>query len=141
ELCEKRDLEVPWEVPAPPGFTSRAQMDIDKEGITSVIWTTGFRPDYGWVHAPAFDDMGFRIQTDGHSDVTGLSFLGVHFQRTAAAALCRRWRTRGGWPRCSAFLITAGTWSGSSARGSSSHSTPRTLPAGPRIRVCGATPS
>ena len=87
ELCEKRDLEVPWEVPAPPGFTSRAELDIDKEGITSVIWTTGFRPDYGWVHAPVFDDMGFPIQTDGHSDLAGLYFMGVHFQRKAQSAV------------------------------------------------------
>ena len=87
ELCEKRDLEVPWEVPAAPGFTSRAELDIDKEGITSVIWTTGFRPDYGWVHAPVFDDMGFPIQTDGHSDLAGLYFMGVHFQRKAQSAV------------------------------------------------------
>jgi len=87
ELCEKRGLEVPWEVPAPPGFTSRAELDIDKEGITSVIWTTGFRPDYGWVHAPVFDEMGFPVQTDGRSDVAGLYFMGVHFQRKAQSAV------------------------------------------------------
>jgi putative flavoprotein involved in K+ transport len=87
ELCEKRGLEVPWEVPAPPGFTSRAELDIDREGITSVIWTTGFRPDYGWVHAPVFDDMGFPVQTDGRSDVARLYFMGVHFQRKAQSAV------------------------------------------------------
>ena len=87
DLCAKRELPVPWEVPAAPGFTSRTELDVDREGITSVIWTTGFRPDYGWVHAPVFDDMGFPIQTDGRSNVPGLYFMGVHFQRKAQSAV------------------------------------------------------
>jgi putative flavoprotein involved in K+ transport len=52
-----------------------------------VIWTTGFRPDYGWVHAPVFDEMGFPIQTDGRSEIPGLYFMGVHFQRKAQSAV------------------------------------------------------
>jgi cation diffusion facilitator CzcD-associated flavoprotein CzcO len=87
ELCEKRGLELAWEVPPPPGFASRTDLDIDREGITSVIWTTGFRPDYGWVHAPVFDDTGFPVQTDGRSDVAGLYFMGIHFQRKAQSAV------------------------------------------------------
>jgi pyridine nucleotide-disulfide oxidoreductase len=87
ELCEKRGLAIPWEVPEPSRFTSRAELDIEKEGITSVIWTTGFRPDYGWVHAPVFDEMGFPVQADGRSDVPGLYFMGVHFQRKAQSGV------------------------------------------------------
>ena len=86
-LCEKRGLDIPWEVPGPAGFTSRTELDIEKEGITSVSWTTGFRPDYGWVHAPVFDEMGFPVQTDGRSNVDGLYFMGVHFQRKAQSAV------------------------------------------------------
>jgi putative flavoprotein involved in K+ transport len=86
-LCEKRGLDVPWEVPPGMAITSRTEVDIDGEGITTVIWTTGFRPDYGWVNLPVFDDMGFPIQTDGRSDVPGLYFMGVHFQRKAQSAV------------------------------------------------------
>jgi putative flavoprotein involved in K+ transport len=86
-LCEKRGLEVPWEVPAPMSITSRKELDIDGEGITTVIWTTGFRPEYGWVNLPVFDEMGFPIQTDGRSEVPGLYFMGVHFQRKAQSAV------------------------------------------------------
>lgn len=86
-LCEKRGLEIPWEVPSAPGFTSRTELDIQAEGIGTVIWTSGFRPDYGWVHAPVFDDMGFPVQTDGRSEVPGLYFMGVHFQRKAKSAV------------------------------------------------------
>jgi len=86
-FCTTRGLSVPWEVPGPPGFGSRTSLDLRKEGITNVIWTSGYRPDYGWVHAPVFDAMGFPIQTDGRSDVPGLYFMGVHFQRKAQSAV------------------------------------------------------
>ena len=87
-LCEKRNLDIPWEVPPPAGFQSRTKLDIDAEAIKSVIWTTGFRPDYGWIKAPSLvDDMGFPIQTDGRSEVPGLYFMGVHFMRKAQSAV------------------------------------------------------
>jgi putative flavoprotein involved in K+ transport len=84
-LCRKRGLEIPWEVPGPPGLAGRTELDVDD--IETVIWTSGYRPDYGWVHAPVFDGMGFPIQVDGRSDVQGLYFMGVHFQRNAQSAV------------------------------------------------------
>lgn len=86
-MCEKRGLDVPWEVPEPANLRSRTELDLKREGVTTVIWTTGFRPDYGWVHAGDFDEMGFPIQTDGRSSVPGLYFMGVHFQRKAQSAV------------------------------------------------------
>ena len=58
-----------------------------REGIGTVVWTTGYRPACGWVHFPVFDDMGFPIQKDGSSSVPGLYFMGVHFQRKAQSAV------------------------------------------------------
>jgi putative flavoprotein involved in K+ transport len=46
-----------------------------------VIWTSGYRPDYGWVKFPVCDDMGFPVQTDGRTKVPGLYFMGVHWMR------------------------------------------------------------
>ena len=86
-VCEKRGLDVPWEVPSAPGFTSRKELDIDAHDVKTVIWTTGFRPDYGWIKAPVFDDMQFPVQTDGHTQVPGLYFMGVHFMRKAQSAV------------------------------------------------------
>ena len=86
-LCEKRGLPVPWTVPQAIAISGRTEVDLDREGITTVIWTAGYRPDYRWVHAPVFDDMGFPVQTDGRSDVAGLYFMGVHFQRKAQSAV------------------------------------------------------
>ena len=85
--CEKRGIDVPWEVPEPAVFKSRTELDLAREGVTTVIWSTGFRPDYHWVHADVFDDMGFPVQTDGRSNVPGLYFMGVHFQRKGQSAV------------------------------------------------------
>jgi len=86
-MCEKRGLDVPWEVPSPLDIAGRTELDIDAERITTVIWTAGFRPDYRWVRLPIFDAMGFPIQEDGRSAVPGLYFMGVHFQRKAQSAV------------------------------------------------------
>jgi putative flavoprotein involved in K+ transport len=86
-FCKDRSLDVPWEVPPPLDIAGRTELDLDAEGITTVIWTAGFRPDYGWVHFPVFDEMGFPIQEDGRSAVPGLYFMGVHFQRKAQSAV------------------------------------------------------
>jgi pyridine nucleotide-disulfide oxidoreductase len=86
-LCERTGEPVPWEVPAPMPTASRTELDVAREGITSVIWTAGYRPDYDWIHIPVFDDMQFPIQTDGVTAVPGLYFMGVHFQRKAQSAV------------------------------------------------------
>jgi putative flavoprotein involved in K+ transport len=86
-LCEKRGLPLPWQLPAPARIESRTELDLAREGIGTVIWTTGFRPDYGWVHLAVFDEMGYPVQVDGRSAVKGLYFMGVHFQRKAQSAV------------------------------------------------------
>jgi putative flavoprotein involved in K+ transport len=86
-LCEKRGLAVPWEMPPPMRVDARTELDIARDEIHTVIWTSGYRPSYGWVHFPVFDDMGFPMQVDGRSSVPGLYFMGVHFQRKAQSAV------------------------------------------------------
>jgi putative flavoprotein involved in K+ transport len=86
-LCAKRGLPIPWELPPQLRIDARSEIDLAREGIATVIWTTGFRPDYGWVHAPVFDDMGFPVQVDGRSAINGLYFMGVHFLRKARSAV------------------------------------------------------
>jgi putative flavoprotein involved in K+ transport len=59
----------------------RTELDIDDEDIGAVIWTSGYRPDYGWVRLPVFDEMGFPVQRDGCTNVKGLYFMGVTWMR------------------------------------------------------------
>jgi putative flavoprotein involved in K+ transport len=85
--CESAGIANEWEMPPPLKIAARTSIDLTAEGITTVIWTSGYRPDYGWVHHPVFDDMGFPVQVDGRSSVPGLYFMGVHFQRKAQSAV------------------------------------------------------
>ena len=66
---------------------TRTELDVAGNEIGSVIWTSGYRPDYGWVKLPVFDDMGFPIQTNGRSSVPGLYFMGVHWLRKAKSSI------------------------------------------------------
>ena len=86
-LCDKNGIAIPWELPEPFRVKARTEVDVARDDISTVIWTAGFRPAYGWVHFPIFDDMGFPIQQDGRSAVPGLYFMGVHFQRKAQSAV------------------------------------------------------
>jgi putative flavoprotein involved in K+ transport len=66
---------------------TRSQLDVAAEGITTIIWTTGYRADYGWVKFPVFDDMGLPIQTDGRTSVQGLYFSGVQWLRKSKSSI------------------------------------------------------
>jgi putative flavoprotein involved in K+ transport len=61
-------------------------LDLTSAGISTVIWTTGYRLDYGWVDIPILDDFGFPRQHLGVSDVPGLYFLGLLWQRNQGSA-------------------------------------------------------
>src|SRR5579872_1632127 len=87
DLCGRRGLTHDWEMPPPMTLEARTLVDVDREGISTVIWTSGYRPDYGWVRFPVFDDMGFPVQVDGRTAVPGLYFMGVHYQRKVQSAV------------------------------------------------------
>jgi putative flavoprotein involved in K+ transport len=73
--------------PEPLKVATPTELDIDSVGLGTVIWTSGYRPDYGWVKFPVFDDLGFPIQTDGRTTVPGLYFMGVHFMRNNSSTI------------------------------------------------------
>ncbi len=89
KLVADRGLPMP-DVPEPAPFEGSAPEELDLSGFGVVVFTGGFRPDYGsWVRVPgAFDDLGFPIHTDGASSVCpGLYFVGVHFLRKRKSSL------------------------------------------------------
>jgi putative flavoprotein involved in K+ transport len=75
------------EMPPPLRIKTRSELDIARDGIGSVIWTSGYRPDYGWMKFPVVDEMGFPVQTDGRTSVPGLYFMGVHWMRKGKSAI------------------------------------------------------
>lgn len=54
-----------------------ARLDLRKEGITSIIWATGYTFDFGWINLPVFDSSGEPKHRNGVTDLPGLYFLGL----------------------------------------------------------------
>lgn len=53
------------------------ELDLAAEGISTVLWTSGYRPVLDWIHLPVVDPYGLPIQTGGRSTVDGLCFIGT----------------------------------------------------------------
>jgi len=80
--CAAKGTAAPaFEMPPPLRIKTRTELDVARDGVGTVIWTSGYRPDYGWVKFPVFDGMGFPVQVDGATTVPGLYFVGVHWMR------------------------------------------------------------
>jgi putative flavoprotein involved in K+ transport len=56
-------------------------LDLGREGISTILWATGYRPDFGWIDLPIIDEYGLPRGAHGLTDVPGLSFLGLVWQR------------------------------------------------------------
>lgn len=74
--------------PAPPSTPIRT-LDLDAESVTTVIWATGFRRDFGWIHLPVLDGAGEPIHRRGVTSCAGLYFLGLPWLYTLkSSVLC-----------------------------------------------------
>jgi putative flavoprotein involved in K+ transport len=79
-LTSGRDAEFdPPERPAPTRVppSARLQLDLGSGEIRSIVWATGFRPDYRWLDVPAIDAKGQLRHEGGVVDSPGLYALGL----------------------------------------------------------------
>ncbi|WP_454620196.1 MSMEG_0569 family flavin-dependent oxidoreductase [Bradyrhizobium cenepequi] len=53
------------------------ELDLNAAGITSIIWTTGFRSDWSWVDLPMFDGAGYPTHKRGITSVDGAYVIGL----------------------------------------------------------------
>ncbi len=56
-------------------------LDLDRQGIRTVVWATGFRRLYPWLRVPALDARGEIVHRGGVTPHPGLYTLGLHFLR------------------------------------------------------------
>src|SRR5579862_1368256 len=65
---------------------SPLELDLASGEISTVLWATGFRPDYSWLDIPVLDRTG-RIRHDGGvvTGVPGLYVLGLPVLRSRAS--------------------------------------------------------
>ena len=68
----------PRPVPVPP---LPAALDLGAAGIRTVVWATGYRREYPWLHVPVLDDRGELRHEGGITPEPGLYALGLYFMR------------------------------------------------------------
>jgi len=57
--------------------STRLQLDLKSGEIRTIVWATGFRPDYGWLDVPVVDAKGQLRHDGGVVDSPGLYALGL----------------------------------------------------------------
>ncbi|NNF78448.1 MAG: NAD(P)-binding domain-containing protein [Rhizobiales bacterium] len=78
------DQFEPTEVFADTHLDDHMPLSIDllTENIKTVIWATGYQPDYSWLQMPVFDRKGaIRHEGGRATDVDGLYVMGLPFMR------------------------------------------------------------
>lgn len=80
----RNGLDLPEEpqarvFPADPLCVTQPTLELNlaEAGITSIIWATGYAPDYGWLNVDAFDAQGKPRHQRGVSSEPGVYFLGL----------------------------------------------------------------
>src|SRR4051794_5885502 len=56
-------------------------LDLEAAGIRTVLWATGFRREYDWLHIPVLDRAGEIIHDGGITPCAGLYVLGLRLLR------------------------------------------------------------
>jgi putative flavoprotein involved in K+ transport len=62
-------------------------LDLREEGITTILWSNGYRPSFDWIELPLFDDHGWPVQERGASAQAGLYFVGLHWLHKRKSSL------------------------------------------------------
>ena len=81
-------VEPPYRLPptevedAPP-----LGLDLTSGEIKTIIWATGYRPDYSWLELPVFDRKGMIRHDGGVVSSPGLYLMGVPFLRRRKSTL------------------------------------------------------
>lgn len=68
--------------PTPPLF-----LKLTDARIKTVLWATGYRPDYSWLNVPIFDRKGQIRHDGGVTEHPGLYLMGMQFLRRRKSAL------------------------------------------------------
>ncbi|GLW33710.1 NAD(P)-binding domain-containing protein [Actinoplanes regularis] len=60
---------------------ARLRLDLGRGEIATIVWATGFRPDYSWLDVPVVDEKGRLRHEGGVVDSPGLYALGLPLLR------------------------------------------------------------
>ena len=70
--------------------------------VATIVWCTGFRPDFGWINLPVFGKDGYPIHHRGLVPQSpGLAFVGLRYQYRISSSLI------GGVGKDAEFVVSA----------------------------------
>lgn len=82
------DHGLRYEIPEPwrpsPTLVEKSPpltLDLTTGRIKTIIWATGYQPDYSWLHIPVLDPKGQIRHHGGVTDMPGLYVIGTKFLR------------------------------------------------------------
>jgi putative flavoprotein involved in K+ transport len=92
DFASQNGLDRPLEPPSrlPPTQVDAdppLQIDLLAAGIRSIVWATGYRPDYSWLDVPVLDRKGQIRHDGGVAAIPGLYVMGLQFLRRRKSAL------------------------------------------------------
>ena len=62
-------------------------LDLSRGDIQTIIWATGYRPDYSWLEVPVLDRKGMVVHDGGVVSSPGMYLIGMQFLRRRKSAL------------------------------------------------------
>jgi putative flavoprotein involved in K+ transport len=80
-------VEEPEPEPVDVPVVVRDELDLRAEGIGTILWANGYRPDLSWIDLPLADEQGWPAQRRGATAFPGLWFVGVHWLHRRSSAL------------------------------------------------------
>jgi putative flavoprotein involved in K+ transport len=82
DLPEHEPVELPN-----PRRDEAAELPLGPAGIDTVLLANGYRPAFGWIDLPLFDELGFPRTDRGMSEAPGLAFVGLPWMVTRRSPL------------------------------------------------------
>ena len=73
--------------PDPLSIRAPEELDLEAAGVTSVVWTTGFRGDFGYLPPELLDPAGQPVQVHGITSLPGVYCVGLPWQTRRRSAL------------------------------------------------------
>lgn len=84
DYVTRNGLDLPqepeaWQMePDAPCITSPIhELDLRAQGVSSIVWATGFRFDFSWLDVDVFDENGAPVHKRGIAGERGIYFLGL----------------------------------------------------------------
>ncbi len=77
---ETAEIEAPIEPPYQPVWqpeNPELKLDLAAANIQTVIWSTGFQTDFGWIDLPVFNGSGYPHYDRGITNLSGCYFIGL----------------------------------------------------------------